>query len=90
VKDSLDLPENGRLSAAFLGAALLELTGRREESPWFAFLNDLRRELPVAQKKTYMLPDGTYTKIINDEQEDLVQKWRRWSYYKLRYKDIDG
>ena len=90
VKGSLDLPENGRLSAAYLGAALLELTGRREESPWFAFLNDLRRELPVAQKKTYMLPDGTYTKIINDEQEDLVQKWRRWSYYKLRYKDIDG
>ena len=90
MKGSLDLPENGRLSAAYLGAALLELTGRREESPWFAFLNDLRRELPVAQKKTYMLPDGTYTKIINDEQEDLVQKWRRWSYYKLRYKDIDG
>ena len=90
VKGSLDLPENGRLSAAYLGAALLELTGRREESPWFAFLNDLRRELPVAQKKTYMLPDGTYTKFINDEQEDLVQKWRRWSYYKLRYKNIDG
>ena len=90
VKDSLDQPENGRLSAAFLGAALLEITGRREESPWFSFLNDLRRELPVAQKKVYMAPDGAYTKVLTDQQDDLVRQWRRWSYYKLRYKDIDG
>ena len=90
VKASLDLPENGRLSASFLGAVLLEVTGRREESPWFSFLNDLRRELPVAQKKVYMTPDGAYTKLLNGQQEELVRQWRQWSYYKLRYKDIDG
>ena len=78
------------ISASFLGAALLELTGRGQESPWFAFLNQLRRELPVVQKKIYMLPDGTYTKVISSEQYELVQKWRQWSYYKLRYKDVEG
>ena len=78
------------ISASFLGAALLELTGRGQESPWFAFLNQLRRELPVVQKKAYMLPDGTYTKVISSEQYELVQKWRQWSYYKLRYKDVEG
>ena len=45
-RQSLDLPEDGRLSASFLGAAVLELTGRTGESPWFDFLNQLRRELP--------------------------------------------
>ena len=58
--EELDLPENGTISASFLGAAVLELTGRGEQTPWFAFLNELRRMAPVVQKKTYMLPDGTY------------------------------
>ena len=87
--EALDLPENHKLSASFLGAALVELTGRTGESPWFDFLNQLRRELPVVQKKTYLTMDGTYTKIISSEQEQLIDQWRKWSYYKLRYKDID-
>lgn len=86
--DALDLPENHELSASFLGAALVELTGRTGESPWFDFLNQLRRELPVVQKKTYLTIDGTYTKLISSEQEQLIDQWRKWSYYKLRYKDI--
>ena len=57
--------------------------------------------MPVVQKKTYMLPDGTYVK-----ERDLDQwtpesgasgqgdpgagpEWRQWSYYKLQYKEID-
>ena len=39
---TLDLPADGRLSASFLGAAVLELTGRGEETAWFGFLNQLR------------------------------------------------
>ena len=86
---SLDLPEDGRLSASFLGAAVLELTGRTGESPWFDFLNQLRRELPVVQKKTYMKMDGSYTKLISSSQLEEIRKWRCWSYYKLMYKEID-
>lgn len=56
--NALNLPENGRLSAAFLGAALLELTGRGQETAWIAFLNDLRRRVPVVQGDIWMLPDG--------------------------------
>ena len=56
---ALDLPENGRLSAAFLGAALLELTGRGKADAWISFLNELRRLVPVVQRNVWMLPDGT-------------------------------
>ncbi len=87
--ESLDLPETNRLSASFLGAALLELTGRGEESPWFAFLNQLRRELPVVQKKSYMTMDGTLTPLITSDQQALIDQWRQWSYYKLRYKEVE-
>ena len=85
----LDLPENGTLSASFLGALVLELTGRGEETAWFAFLNQLRRELPVVQKTACLLPDGSDAGALNETQTELLQKWRQWSYYKLCYKEIE-
>lgn len=84
--ESLDLPET--VSACFLGAAVLELTGRGEESPWFSFLNQLRRELPVVQKTVCQLADGSLTAEPDPEQRELLRKWRRWSYYKLQYKEV--
>lgn len=91
----LDLPEGGQLSAAFLGAAVLELTGRAGESPWFDFLNDLRRMAPVVQKQAVVLSDGTLITDLDQWAEPSGQtlkaqilKWRQWSYYHLRYKDI--
>lgn len=87
----LELPENHKISAAFLGATLLELTGRGDTSPWFSFLTDLRRMAPAIQKKTLMLTDGTYVRqdqVENQELLDMIDQWRQWSYYKLRYKDV--
>ena len=94
---ALDLPEDGVLSAAFLGQTVLELTGRTGESPWFDFLGSLRRISPVVQKKIYVLADGTVLpqRILNEQTDeasmalkDAIHKWRCWSYYKLKYKDI--
>ena len=84
--EDLDLKET--VSACFLGAAVLELTGRGGESPWFSFLNQLRRELPVVQKNVYQLAGGSITGEPGPELRELLLKWRRWSYYKLQYKEI--
>lgn len=86
--DSLDLPEDGVISASYLGAVLLELTGHREDSPWFSFLNDLRRELPVVHNGRYHTAAGGLTDSLSPEQARLVEKWQNWSYYKLNYKKI--
>ena len=94
---ALDLPEDGVLSASFLGSVLLDLTGRAGESPWFDFLSSLRRIAPVVQKKTYILADGSVLpqRILNEqtdessmELKDAVRKWRCWSYYKLKYAEV--
>lgn len=94
---ALNLPEDGVLSASFLGSVLLDLTGRAGESPWFDFLSSLRRIAPVVQKKTYILADGSVLpqRILNEqtdeasmELKDAVRKWRCWSYYKLKYADV--
>ncbi len=88
---ALDLPTDGTISASFLGATVLELTGRGMESPWFQFLNQLRRTAySVVQKGTAVLPDGTVTALdeLDQNGQELLSKWRCWSYYKLKYKDI--
>jgi len=97
--EALELPQDAELSAAFLGAAVLELTGRTGESPWFDFLNQLRRMAPVVQKDAYLLSgndlifqadlDGDGSEAGQALRERLFQ-WRKWSYYKLRYKDVEG
>ena len=86
--DALELPE--QISASFLGAAVLELTGRGDDTAWFSFLNELRREAPVVQKQSYLLSDGTLTQTADESLSAAIRQWRQWSYYKLRYKEIHG
>lgn len=83
--EALDLPADGRISACYLGAAVLELTGRGEVSPWFAFLNEMRRELPVLHNGYYESADGEITTEPTSEEAALVSRMRCWAYYKLRY-----
>lgn len=83
--EALDLPADGRISACYLGAAVLELTGRGEVSPWFAFLNEMRRELPVLHNGYYESTDGEITTEPTAEEAALVSRMRCWAYYKLRY-----
>ena len=83
----LALPEH--LSAAFLGASVLELTNRTEETPWFRFLCQLRREVPVVQKNFCLLGDGTATETPGEALSAEILQWRQWSYYKLQQKDLD-
>ena len=42
----------------------------------------------MVQRNTYQLADGSVTDELADEQRELVQQWRRWSYYKLQYKEV--
>ena len=83
-----ELPET--ISASFLGAAVLELTGHSSDSSWFSFLNDLRREFPVVQKNTAVLSDGTVANpvLLDDQPSATPEKWRQWSYYKLKYQEF--
>jgi len=84
------LLKDGTISACYLGATVLELTGRAAESPWFQYLTDLRRELPVIQKETVMLSDQSIVRAdaLSADQTALIAKLRNWSYYKLKYKDV--
>ena len=93
---AVELPE--RVSASFLGAAVAELTGHSAQSSWFSFLNDLRREAPVIQKNAFVLYDGSivtesYVEAGGSSHGNVpqtVEKWRQWSYYKLKHQEFDS
>ncbi len=80
---SLDLEPGNTISSGYLGAVILELTGRGEESPWFSFLNQVRREISVAQWGSYLLSDGSTTTSLTEHQVSLIRRWQCWGYYKL-------
>ena len=44
----------------------------------------------MIQKGRAVLPDGTVTTLdtLDQSGQELLSKWRCWSYYKLKYKDI--
>ena len=86
-----NLPET--MSASFLGASVLELTGHTAYSSWFTFLTDtLRETFPVVQKNAAILPDGSVVNpyTLDDQTPKQLEKWRQWSYYKLKYQEFKG
>lgn len=82
----LDLPEY--MSACYLGATIAEITGLSESSPWLSFINETRRELPVVWETEYMDSQSNVLFELNAEQAERMHKWRSWSYYRLRCKQI--
>ena len=84
--DKLELPENGYISDNYLGAIALQLSGHGGDNAFFNFLNELRLELPVLRKRVnvYCLNDGTFTTTLTPEQDKLVDKFSKWSYYLLK------
>jgi phosphoglycerol transferase MdoB-like AlkP superfamily enzyme len=87
---ALKLDKSHTISACYLGATTLEMTGRGEESPWFHYLTEVRQSLPVIQKKLCLTEDDQVTGLttLPEKQQKLISKLRCWSYYKLRYKHI--
>lgn len=83
-KEALDLPENPLLSVNYLPGMLLELTGRGETDPFYQFLNQMRRQLPVVHKAGVLDSLGTYTSQVPSQYEKLVNDFKILSYYRIK------
>ena len=83
VFDALDLPEGGRISACYLGEIALELAGCENADPYFAFLGETRRLLPVIKTGITGGPDGTLSAAPNDTQQGLINALHCWQYYRM-------
>lgn len=80
---AIHLPENGLISAQFLGTTLLELYASGHESPLHRYNASLRRELPVCNKNIYVDAAGNYTEYVSTAQQEMLQIMKNWQYYKL-------
>lgn len=84
----LELPENGRISACFLGEVALELAGFDETDAYYSFLGELRREMPIIKTGIVGTPDGTLNAEPNDSQQVLVEKLHAWQYYRMKTEKV--
>ena len=84
---ALELPSNNLINSNYLGAMVLELIGQTELDPYFDFLNEARRVLPVFRERenVYMAGDGTISSEISNElYSNVIKKIDWWEYYRLR------
>ena len=86
---STELTDGETINASYLGAAVLELTGRSGESPWFDFVNELRRELPAYRSGIGLTREGELFRELPEELKESVEKLRNWTYYKMKYKTVE-
>jgi phosphoglycerol transferase MdoB-like AlkP superfamily enzyme len=84
----LDLPEDKTISASFLGPVLLELLGKKGQDPYFDFLNEARRELPVITRYNYKTSKGEYTDKLTEEQSAIVNDIKVWQYYRMNIQGV--
>ncbi len=87
-KEALDLPEDNKISANFLGAMVLELLGYTGQDPYFDYINEVRKEVPIIYKENYKTVDEGYTKELEEYDQTLVTNLKNWEYYKMRYEKI--
>ncbi|MBO2527583.1 MAG: hypothetical protein CW335_05330 [Clostridiales bacterium] len=80
----LELKDGNIISANYLSSVVYELTGNIGSDAYWDFLCNARRILPVIRRECCLLPDGTYTDILSEEQTALVDKMHWWEYYRIQ------
>ena len=86
---SAELLDGETINASYLGAAVLELTGRSGESPWFDVLNERRRELPAYRSGIGLTAEGELFRELPEDLQPQLDKVRNWTYYKMKYKTVE-
>ncbi|MBQ4347855.1 MAG: sulfatase-like hydrolase/transferase, partial [Firmicutes bacterium] len=77
------LLEHTTISANYLGAIFLKLCGLSGLDPAFDYAAEAALELPVASYDNYMRKDGTYTTVLNPEEQAVMDKIEGWTYYRI-------
>ena len=68
---------------------MLDAVGCGESDPFFAFVNSLRRELPVVQRGTAIDAQGAYHAEIPADLADTVQEYQDRTYYRMKYETFE-
>ncbi|MDD5944188.1 MAG: LTA synthase family protein [Clostridia bacterium] len=85
----IDMPEDNIISSYYLGAAVMELLDMGDISSLISYVNEIRTKLPVASGNLYVYPDGTLTDTVDEENRQMLEKYKRWIYYKLFDDEIE-
>lgn len=75
--------ENNIISSYHLGSMTAEIIGFNNLSMLFDYINDMRKIIPAANESFYITPSGEITDSCDSDTQELINKYRRWIYYKI-------
>lgn len=82
-RQEIQLPEQNIISSHYLGAMTMELLGLNGLSPLYDYVNEMRKELPVAANGAFLTGESEFTEEITPQQHQKLDYLAGWQYYKL-------
>jgi len=82
-KQKIALPKPNIISSHYLGAMTMELLGLEGLSPFYDYVNNMRKELPVVTEGAYLQGNGKYKEEITQGESIKIDYLAGWQYYKL-------
>lgn len=83
VTEDVDMPENMIISSNYLGALLLEYLGYGDVTDYIAYVNDLRKLLPIAANNSFMDINGIYYDFLDEKMQEKVSYLKSYAYHEV-------
>jgi phosphoglycerol transferase MdoB-like AlkP superfamily enzyme len=77
-----------KMSSFFFGASIAESLGVSQKDPFFSFINDLKRSVPIILEDNYFAGDGVSRKNGGGAYDEKVSIYDNWAYYRV-FESVD-
>jgi len=77
------MPDNMCINSAYLGALILEYMGYGDATEYMAFVNDMRKTLPVYANNCYMDINGNYFDYLDETISEKVAYHKAYAYHEM-------
>jgi len=67
---------------------LYELMGYKGQEPFYDFLNELRKSMPIMTRDYFKINNG-FTSNLPQTFNEKVHDYKIWQYYKMNYEKVD-
>lgn len=86
----LDLPDDKTFNASYLGAIIMEMLGFQGQDPYYDYLNEARRQVPIITKYNFKTKSQGYTDKLSADEQATVNNIKIWQYYRMNGQKVNS
>ena len=72
------------ISSSYLGIAMMDMLGFRNLSPYYDYVADSMKTIPMSANSTFITSEGiVHDNQLTEEEHNIVNRLQGWTYYKM-------